>query len=183
MDADEALAEAVDKDELLKLAPQRPRVAQVRHLAAPLVPMFGVLLMCWTVSWLLLGRHGQVNALVPLTCACAAIAGAAGAGLSLAREWRLPVRATDVTLPVEAAALNVIGRYFAPMAVVVFGAVPLFDLNRAGSGDGTSRIIGLTVLSLLVSGATFAWLGSGDALRRVGWAVVGRFPSSRQASR
>jgi hypothetical protein len=181
IDVNEGLAEAADKSELLKLTPHRLRVAQVRHLAAPLVPMLAVVLMCWTVSWLVLGRHSEFNALVVLTCVSVAIAGVTGAGLSLAREWQPAVRTTDLALPAEVAGLNMLRRYLGAVAIVVFGTVPLFEVLKAGLGHEVNRIVALTSLSVVVSCAALAWLVSADALRRFGWAVVARHPTWRRA--
>lgn len=169
LEAEEALGEAILKEDLLSVVPMKRGLAEVRHLKVPSVVVSVVIGLSFGVAAVFLRGSSwdtPTYALGLLTGVAGAIAGAI---LSIVREWRPLFRMQDLRLPTEAMAMLLVWRVLAPAAVAVIGVMPLAATYQSilELPQGWTGFIQLSLVSLTISFGAIGWLLIRQRLREL----------------
>jgi hypothetical protein len=169
LEASEPLAEALDRPDLTAAFPVEPGTLHLALLRAPacLVGLLGVL--AGAISWL--WEPGTTSlAVIGIVCLPAALAGAAGAAVSVVQGAPDVVGAADrsMLVPPEMSGLGTMLRHAWPPAISVLGVAPLL-LVRQATEQGANTIgaaVRAAATSLVVVVFVAWWVRRRDDLRR-----------------
>ncbi len=157
LDAIEPLAQDVDHPGLLGSVPELEGVVMVKHLAEPVVVMIGIGLVAIGAAYAVAPDPEVLRVGLPMLLP-AALAGVAGAAVTVVSEATLASSGDDAVMPPEVAGPRLLFRTVWPPAVAVIGALPLLAARAAVNAgkDPTAAVttwgIPVVVLCMIVFG-------------------------------